>query len=489
MKIEWRNKEVLKELKEPITDHVKKVGFKVENKTKELLSTEYTFQGKHLPAPKGKPPSLDTGRLRASISTNWTDSRLGNGVVGPEAKRRDGIKRPSTPFTVAVGTNVEYGCIYGRAYIRTKRNPSLYIGNLRIGDEVLTQDGNYHPVEFVHRYSCLKKPDLTEITVEWRKDANHTLILTQDHKIAIYNKGLIKWKEAGKINIGEEVFIPKKKAIEGKQENKWQKVKCSYCEEEFEIRKSKLEWALKENHKVYCCKECGIKGRTIWHIGQKMSRETKEKISNLAKERFRLHPEKHLNSILSQKGYQTKIEKEVEAFIKASGYRYETQFKVGKFFVDFALIDKKVFVEADGGYWHLNQQKDIERDKAILSLYPDWQIIHLHFADKRSPHLIENPLPAVKYRVCNSSIKSIVNEQVFKAVKVLSRKNWTYSNKGFVGGNKPMFLYDIGVKDIHSFVANGLLVANSSLEMGHGCYPHPYLRPAFESVKASEGLK
>jgi len=109
MKIEWRNKEILKELKEPITDHIKKVGFKVENKTKELLSTEYTFQGKHLPAPKGKPPSLDTGRLRASISTNWTDSRLGNGMVGPEAKRKDGIKRPSKPFTVAVGTNVEYG--------------------------------------------------------------------------------------------------------------------------------------------------------------------------------------------------------------------------------------------------------------------------------------------------------------------------------------------------------------------------------------------
>lgn len=54
---------------------------------------------------------VDTGRLRASISTNWSNSGMGRGVVGNEAKEEDGIGNPRTDkgkFVVVIGTNVKY---------------------------------------------------------------------------------------------------------------------------------------------------------------------------------------------------------------------------------------------------------------------------------------------------------------------------------------------------------------------------------------------
>jgi HK97 gp10 family phage protein len=52
---------------------------------------------------------VDTGRLRASISVNWTGSGLGNGAVEDKAKKSDGVKEPKDKgFTVVIGTRVEY---------------------------------------------------------------------------------------------------------------------------------------------------------------------------------------------------------------------------------------------------------------------------------------------------------------------------------------------------------------------------------------------
>lgn len=64
--------------------------------------------------------AVDTGRLRASISVNWTGSNMQygkvQGKIEPRAGRKpssaaDGIGRPSSSmkgFNSAVGTNVEY---------------------------------------------------------------------------------------------------------------------------------------------------------------------------------------------------------------------------------------------------------------------------------------------------------------------------------------------------------------------------------------------
>jgi len=52
---------------------------------------------------------IDTGRLRASTSTNWSLSGKTRAKVGGKAKANDGIGQPhGKGFQVAVGTNVIY---------------------------------------------------------------------------------------------------------------------------------------------------------------------------------------------------------------------------------------------------------------------------------------------------------------------------------------------------------------------------------------------
>lgn len=65
----------------------------------------------HVASAPGQPPAVDTGRLRASISTNWSGSILWRGKTGPQAEQTDGIGRPTKKqekFTVVVGSNVAY---------------------------------------------------------------------------------------------------------------------------------------------------------------------------------------------------------------------------------------------------------------------------------------------------------------------------------------------------------------------------------------------
>ena len=55
---------------------------------------------------------VDTGRLRASISTNWPNSGNSHGNVEAPAEQNDGVSRPhKSPGDIAivrVGTNVKY---------------------------------------------------------------------------------------------------------------------------------------------------------------------------------------------------------------------------------------------------------------------------------------------------------------------------------------------------------------------------------------------
>ena len=60
---------------------------------------------------KSPPCPFDTGRLRNSMSKNWTGSGLTRGEVQSPAKAEDGVGQPSKEpgiFVGVMGTNVEY---------------------------------------------------------------------------------------------------------------------------------------------------------------------------------------------------------------------------------------------------------------------------------------------------------------------------------------------------------------------------------------------
>lgn len=94
---------------EAIKIRLKKQAFKIELAGKEMVP-------------------VDTGRLRASISTNWAGSSLGEGKTGAQAKPGDGIKRPDGPkeLVLVVGTNVHYGPAVEHGTSRMPGRPYIY---------------------------------------------------------------------------------------------------------------------------------------------------------------------------------------------------------------------------------------------------------------------------------------------------------------------------------------------------------------------------
>jgi hypothetical protein len=78
--------------RQAVEDTLKRVGLKVERDAKILCP-------------------VDTGRLKASISTNWSGSGRPRGKTGGKAESDDGVGEPQGPpgLVVVVGTNVKYG--------------------------------------------------------------------------------------------------------------------------------------------------------------------------------------------------------------------------------------------------------------------------------------------------------------------------------------------------------------------------------------------
>jgi len=103
-----------------IKDRLKKQGFKIELAAKEI-ATE-----------KGV---VDTGRLRASISTNWAGSStprasIKNPIRDPRnpSKSDDGVGRPDGPkeLVYVVGTNVKYAPAQEHGTSKLTGRPYLY---------------------------------------------------------------------------------------------------------------------------------------------------------------------------------------------------------------------------------------------------------------------------------------------------------------------------------------------------------------------------
>ena len=112
-KFEWHGKEVSGVIAKKIMGAIKVGCFMVEDDAKQSMKPgtgrEYKRGGKiHKASAPGEPPAVDTGRLRGSISINWTGSGMAKGKVESPAKAEDGVGQPTKELTGVVGSNVVY---------------------------------------------------------------------------------------------------------------------------------------------------------------------------------------------------------------------------------------------------------------------------------------------------------------------------------------------------------------------------------------------
>lgn len=108
-----REKEIIDGLKAVLP----KIGALVERDAKQN-ATHIKDSGQH--------PAIITGRLRASISYNWSDSGMERGKVESPAKSEDGVSQPTEDLAVNIGTNVEYAKIIELGNSRQPPYPFLF---------------------------------------------------------------------------------------------------------------------------------------------------------------------------------------------------------------------------------------------------------------------------------------------------------------------------------------------------------------------------
>ena len=439
----------------------------------------------HVASAPGQPPAVDTGRLRASISTNWSDSGLSRGRVGGQADSENGIGQPNQvqrKFTVVVGTNVLYACLSAGTTVLTKEGGKR-ISSVKKGDLVLTQTGEYHKVLNTIKIKNTDRPDMVTIDVAWRKGMSRKLTMTKEHKVLVYREGRNKWVCAGDLLESDRVYSKPKIAC-NKGTGKYNDIICRNCGDLFQGSKGK---------KIYCSVKCRA---LYWkendcnpHSGVVRLGITKQKMREKMRVRLLERPETHANHIMGKKGFQTNAEKQVYEWLMSRRLkrRLVKQYPVAGKFVDFYIPSLNHIYEADGAFWHQDQMKDINRDKKILEKMPDVKITHIHFFDeKHSPKdLFSNPLPNVYYSVCNPGPDSFVDLSIFSMYQIRSIKHWKYIGPQKGDRRHSPYLYDLCVDTVHSYYANNVLVSNSWLEFGtRRMAARPFIRPAFDKIKS-----
>ncbi|NIM59997.1 MAG: hypothetical protein GTO16_13815 [Candidatus Aminicenantes bacterium] len=99
-----------------IVNNVKRLNEKIQKELRNVvLRTAYVVEGD---AKRMCP--VDTGRLRGSLSVNWSNSGLTRGKTQPPATSEDGLAQPgfgTGQFLAGVGTNVEYA-----EYVENRRS-------------------------------------------------------------------------------------------------------------------------------------------------------------------------------------------------------------------------------------------------------------------------------------------------------------------------------------------------------------------------------
>jgi len=80
--------------------------------------------------------------------------------------------------------------------------------------------------------------------------------------------------------------------------------------------------------------------------------DKKIEISEIKKQFLKDNSHKHPVYICSQKGIFSSLEKKMKSYLDEMNIKYKHNYPQLGYFIDFAILDKKIAIECDGEYWH-----------------------------------------------------------------------------------------------------------------------------------------
>lgn len=113
-------------------------------------------------------------------------------------------------------------------------------------------------------------------------------------------------------------------------------------------------------------------------LSKKYKGRANPKHSKWLKAFYKENPHLHPNAVVGRKtkghGY-TYIEKAVSDWLGELGIDAKFNYRIGSKWADFALLDRRLIIEADGERWHQDKEKEAARDKYLNAR--GWQVLHL----------------------------------------------------------------------------------------------------------------
>lgn len=156
-------------------------------------------------------------------------------------------------------------------------------------------------------------------------------------------------------------------SLECKRENKQGEYReCENCGKEFWVKQYDINRGLNRRHcseecrrppQINTCKNCGDEFRTVPSNNQDFC----------------------CFSCYRKYQGETSIEKKVKKTLNKLNINYKQEYGIDNWSLDFALLNYKIAIEADGSYWHSDREikeRDKKRDNELLNKY-NWKTIRL----------------------------------------------------------------------------------------------------------------
>lgn len=312
-------------------------------------------------------------------------------------------------------------CLPGCTKVYTSRGWKQ-IKSILPGDLVLTHKGQFKSVVQVIKKRLTS--DVLSIRTRSGAGEDGTLFITPDHPIRIGNK----WVKSKDVRPGDSVQVLS--------------VKCKGCSNDLPV------WL----DDRYCSVSCAVKDQ--W---KNATPEQRRILTNNANEVTRrrcadgVHQftdpdvrSKAMKILSANSKTGSWIEKKLNGAMLKLKLSPESQYRIGKYFVDFAFPEIGLAIECDGEYWHRDKVKERRRDQYIRRR--GWSLIHFKGVD--ISRAAEECAEEVLRLTMNHS-----GEYKFIDVEVKGVESRTPKQKN-------RFVYNLSVIDDNSYVAKGFVVKN-----------------------------
>lgn len=329
------------------------------------------------------------------------------------------------------------------------------ISKIKLNDLVLTHKGKFKRVKRIFKNKA--NGEYIEISLKKYNGTIFKVKCTKNHKFLTNDE----WVEAQQLKINDKLKVLSFQCKDCGRVIEWNRNhfhadRCKECQSKYMIKEAWKKESYRKKRSIIHSRMMKDRIKKDTNLPKRLTenahKKVKEIIEKNGKENFWLnskesrHKAAISNSLNSRGG--NRLENMFAKELDKNYIKYERQFSVSKYFVDFKIKKTKLLIECDGLYWHKKRAttqsifNSRKREEIIKSFGYDV----LRFTDSQIIYNMQQCIDEVKRVLMNHN-----NEYLFSESKIIHIKK---------GIQKIKRVYNLEVEDDHSYIVNGFVVKN-----------------------------